>query len=143
MSEPQIVIGTNVMYSGLRSQHGYSFRLLQLVGTGCFEINLSVPLVLEYEEVLLQEELDLHVDSQVIQDVIDFHCRVARCHHIFYLWRPFLPDADDEMVLELAVAAGCSRIITYNKSDFAGVEDFGIRAQTPGAFLQEIGETTQ
>ena len=44
------------------------------------------------------------------------------------------------MILELAVAAGCSRIVTYNKSDFEGVEDFGIRAIKPGAFLKEIGE---
>jgi len=38
------------MYSGLRSKRGYSFQLLQLVGTERFEINLSVPLVLEYED---------------------------------------------------------------------------------------------
>ena len=143
MSVPQIVIDTNVMYSGLRSRRGYSFRLLQLVGTGRFEINLSVPLVLEYEEVLLREEPDLYVGPQVIADVIDFHCRVARRHRIFYLWRPFLPDADDEMVLELAARAGCSRIVTYNKSDFEGVEKFGIQAIKPGAFLKEIGEAPE
>jgi putative PIN family toxin of toxin-antitoxin system len=140
MSDPQIVIDTNVMYSGLRSKRGYSFQLLQIVGTERFEINLSVPLVLEYEEVLLREEPDLAVGPEVIGDVIDFHCRVARRHRIFYLWRPFLPDADDEMVLELAVTAGASHIITYNKSDFEGVEDFDIRAIKPGAFLKEIGE---
>ncbi len=140
--EPQVVIDTNVMHSGLRSRRGYAFRLLQLVGTGRFEINLSVPLVLEYEEVLLREEPDLYVGPDVIGNVIDFHCRVARRHRIFYLWRPFLADADDEMVLELAVAAGCSRIITYNKNDFEGVEVFGIRAIEPGAFLEEIGEAS-
>lgn len=138
MSVPQIVIDTNVMYSGLRSRRGASFRLLQLVGTGRFEINLSVPLVLEYEEVLLREEPHLSVGPDVIRDVIDFHCRVARRHQIFYLWRPFLSDADDEMVLELAVAAGCSHIVTHNKSDFGSIEGFGVRAATPGAFLQEI-----
>ena len=140
MSSPQIVIDTNVMYAGLRSKRGYSFQLLEFVGTGRFEINLSVPLVLEYEEVLLREEPDLAVGPEVIGDVIDFHCRVARRHRIFYLWRPFLPDADDEMVLELAVTAGASHIITYNKSDFEGVEDLGIRAIKPGTFLKEIGE---
>ena len=143
MSTPQIVIDTNVMYSGLRSRRGWSFQLLELVGTGRFEINLSVPLVLEYEEVLLREEPDLYVSPEVIGDVIDFHCRVARRHRIYYLWRPFLPDANDEMILELAVAAGCPLIVTYNKRDFEGVEDFGIRAIKPGAFLEEIGEATE
>ena len=140
MSNPQIVIDTNVMYSGLRSKRGHSFQLLQLVGTERFEIHLSVPLVLEYEEVLLREEPNLAVGPEVIGDVVDFHCRVARRHRIFYLWRPFLPDADDEMVLELAVTAGASHIITYNKSDFEGVEDLGIRAIKLGTFLKEIGE---
>ena len=96
--------------------------------------------VLGYEEVLLREEPDLAAGPEVIGDVIDFRCRVARRHRIFYLWRPFLPDADDEMVLELAVTAGASHIITYNKSDFEGVEDLGIRAIKPGTFLKEIGE---
>ena len=47
-----IVIDTNVMVAGLRSRRGSAFRLLTLVGTGQFDIHLSVPLVLEYEEVL-------------------------------------------------------------------------------------------
>ena len=141
MSVPQIVIDTNVMVAGLRSRRGYAFRLLSLVGTGRFEINLSVPLVLEYEEVLLRQEPDLLVSRRAIEEILDFHCRVARRHRIFYLWRPFLRDPDDEMVLELAVRAGCSRIVTYNKSDFRGVERFGIRTVEPGAFLKELRET--
>ncbi|PSB18209.1 hypothetical protein C7B65_16010 [Phormidesmis priestleyi ULC007] len=52
MSNPQIVIDTNVIVSGLRSKRGSAFRLLTLVDTGLFDIHLSVPLVLEYEEVL-------------------------------------------------------------------------------------------
>lgn len=44
------------------------------------------------------------------------------------------------MVLELAVEAGCDSIITFNLGDFAGVEQFGLRAITPRDFLREIGE---
>jgi predicted nucleic acid-binding protein len=47
MKVPQIVIDTNVMVAGLRSIHGYSYQLLLKVGQGYFDINLSVPLVLE------------------------------------------------------------------------------------------------
>lgn len=142
MSVPQIVIDTNVMVAGLRSRRGYSYHLLSLVGRGRFEINLSVPLVLEYEEVLLRQERELLVGRQVIEDVIDFHCRVGRRHRIFYLWRPLLGDPDDEMVLELAVRGGCNAIVTYNKSDFEGVDKFGIDVQAPGDFLRAIGEVT-
>lgn len=52
----------------------------------------------------------------------------------------FENDPKDEMVLELAVAAGCDTIVTYNKRDFRGVEKFGIRLLTAQEFLQELGE---
>ena len=46
----------------------------------------------------------------------------------------------DDMVLELAVAANCDFIVTYNKKDFQGAERFGIGIVTPKEFLEEIGE---
>ena len=39
------------------------------------------------------------------------------------------------MVLELAVAAGASHIVTYNLRDFRGAERFGIRVMNPEDFL--------
>jgi predicted nucleic acid-binding protein len=46
----------------------------------------------------------------------------------------------DDMVLELAVKAGCDGIVTYNQGDFAGVEEtFQVRVVAPGAFLKDIG----
>jgi predicted nucleic acid-binding protein len=44
------------------------------------------------------------------------------------------------MVLELAVAAQCDYIITYNQRDFSGADKFGLRVIGPRTFLQEIGE---
>jgi putative PIN family toxin of toxin-antitoxin system len=139
VATPQIVIDTNVLVAGLRSKRGSAFRLLSLVGTGRFEIHLSVPLVLEYEDVLLRELPYLQVTREAVEDLIDFHCSVATCHPIFFLWRPFLRDPKDDMILELAVKARCDFIVTYNTRDFDGVEQFGLRAIEPGAFLQHIG----
>ena len=139
MPIPHIVIETNVMVAGLRSRRGSAFRLLTLVGTGRFDIHLSVPLVLEYEEVLLRELPHLQVSRTVVEDVLDFHCLVATRHQIFFLWRPYLPDPSDDMILELAVAARCDYIVTYNTRDFVSVEQFALRALESGAFLQHIG----
>lgn len=139
MAIPQIVIDTNVLVAGLRSRRGSAYQLLTLVGTGQFDIHLSVPLVLEYEDVLLRELPYLQVTRTAVEDLIDFHCSVATGHPIFFLWRPFLRDPKDDMILELAVKAGCDFIVTYNTRDFAGVEQFGLRAIEPGAFLQHIG----
>jgi hypothetical protein len=44
------------------------------------------------------------------------------------------------MILELAVAAGCQTVLTYNKRDFQGVDRFGIEVETPYEFLKRIGE---
>ena len=140
MQPAQIVLDTNVLFAGLRSTQGASYRLLSLVGSPKFEINLSVPLVVEYEEVLLRECHALGLTPVDVNDVLDFLCQTANLHEIYFLWRPLLRDPKDEMVLEVAVAAGCRYIVTYNKRDFQGVEAFGIEALTAREFLESIGE---
>ena len=139
MPIPQIVIDTNVVVAGLRSRNGSAFRLLRLVGSEKFRINLSVPLVLEYEEMFLRELSNLTINAADVQDFLDFHCAVATHHQIFFLWRPFLLDSKDDMVLELAVKAGCDSVVTYNIRDFVGIEQFGVSAVTPAKFLESIG----
>jgi predicted nucleic acid-binding protein len=122
----------------MRSRRGASFALLSRVGTGQFDIALSVPLVLEYEEVLLRES---GRDAPRIADLIDYLCAVGKRQTIFFLWRPYLPDPSDDMVLELAVAAQCGTIITHNRRDFAEANRFGIRVLSPAALLlEEIGD---
>jgi hypothetical protein len=49
-----------------------------------------------------------------------------------------LADADDDMVLELAFAAGCRHIVTHNVNDFHGSGQLGIIALSPGEFLSLI-----
>jgi predicted nucleic acid-binding protein len=136
----QIVLDTNVLYAGLRSRLGASHRLLREIGRNpSFRIHVSVPLVLEHEEVAKQHSRELGLTHQDIDDVFDYVCSVAGLHDIFYLWRPCLSDPDDDMLLELAVEAGCNRIVTFNLRDFRGIERFGLRAVTPHEFLTEIG----
>ena len=114
--------------------------MLTLIDTGQFDIHLSVPLVLEYTEVLLRELPNLYLSQEEVDDLIDFYCAVGVPHEIFFLWRPFLRDPKNEMVLELAVKAGCQSIITYNTRDFAGVEQFGLNLLEPSEFLRLIGK---
>jgi predicted nucleic acid-binding protein len=62
----------------------------------------------------------------------------AHLQEIHFLWRPFLSDADDDMVLELAFAAGCEHIITFNAADFRGSDQLGITVLSPREFLNLI-----
>ena len=52
---PLVVLDTNVLVSALRSRKGAAFRLVSLVGMGHFDVAVSVPLVLEYEDALLRQ----------------------------------------------------------------------------------------
>ncbi len=140
MTLPQVVIDTNVIIAGLRSRRGSAFQLLSIIDTGQFDIHLSVPLVLEYTEVLLRELSNLYLSEEEVDELIDFYCAVGMQHEIFFLWRPFLRDPKDDMVLELAVKARCQSIITYNTRDFVGVEQFGINLLKPSEFLRSIGK---
>ncbi|AXJ02468.1 putative toxin-antitoxin system toxin component, PIN family [Cyclonatronum proteinivorum] len=140
MKPHQIVIDANVFYAALRSRKGASFRLISLLPSDRFDINLSVPLILEYEDVLLRSVSALNFTRNELEDILDNLCALANRHDVFYLWRPLLSDPGDDLILELAVKANCSYIITFNKQDFIGVEAFDIKAIDPREFLQIIGE---
>lgn len=128
-----------MLYAGLRSRNGASFRVLRLVGTGRFEINLSVPLVLEYQDVCRRLIGVTPLTAEDVDAAIDYLCRVGNHRAVYYLWRPTLPDPQDDMVLELAVASAAD-VVSFNAADFAGAERFGIRVITPGQLLRELGE---
>ena len=135
-----VVIDTNVFLAALISRRGASFKLLTLVGTGGFDICLSVPLVLEYEDAAKRQiGSKIALSAQEIDDVIDYLCTIGNHHQVYYLWRPLLKDPKDDMVLELAVGAGCNFILTYNLRDFQGVDQFGIHVMTPKTFLELLG----
>jgi predicted nucleic acid-binding protein len=99
-----------------------------------------VPLVLEYEAVAKRLSRSLGLTHTDIENAIDYLCAVAQLQDVFYLWRPTLRDPGDEMVLELAVSAGCDAIVTYNAADYTEARRFGIDVLSPVAFLRKIGE---
>ena len=140
MGKPHVILDTNVLIAGLRSRRGASFALLELLAEDAFEISVSVPLVLEYEAVARRQARELGLTHADVDAVVDFVCAQAHHRKIFYLWRPFLRDANDDMVLEVAVEAQCPFIVTFNTRDFAGVEQFGIQTLTPGQFLARLQE---
>jgi putative PIN family toxin of toxin-antitoxin system len=140
VSIPQVIIDTNVLIAALYSRRGYAFALISRLGDAPFEINISVSLVLEYEGVGKRMLDRLQISEDELEAVIDYLCEIGNQQKIFYLWRPFLKDPGDDMVLELAVAARCEYIVTFNKKDFSGVEEqFGIAIVTPAEFLRRIG----
>jgi len=124
--------------SALRSQRGAAFQVLAAVGGEAFDIAISVPIVLEYEAALLAQRAP-GITERDVRTALDHLCEVGSEQEVFFLWRPTLRDPDDDMVLELAVAAGCVAVVTYNVRDFRGTERFGIEVWTPVDLLRKVG----
>lgn len=137
------MLDTSVLVAAIRSRRGASFQVLALVGSGAFDIAVSVPLVFEYEDALLRSLSASHLDEEDVQAIVDWICRVAVRQQIFYLWRPLVSDPKDDMVAELALAARCEAIVTHNVRDFRPIEHLGVRVLTPGDFLSELKGTPE
>lgn len=76
----QIVLDTNVMVSGLRSQRGASYKLLQMLNDQRWQINLSTSLLLEYEDVLKRPGMVPGLSHAAIDTFIDGLCSIANRH---------------------------------------------------------------
>lgn len=136
MDNLRIVIDTNVLVAALRSSKGASYKLLEFVGTNKFDIGISVPLILEYEDVL--KRYIHHLTEEDVDKVINYICKVGSRRKIYFLWRPFLKDPKDDMILELAIESQSRYIVTFNIKDFKGADKFGINVLKPVDFLKEV-----
>ena len=136
----QIVLDTNVLLTGLRSQRGASYKLLTILNDKRWQLNLSNTLVFEYEEILKREQALLSLSLEDIDRLLNGLCAIARQHPIFYLWRPITQDPDDDFLIDLAIEAQADFIITYNQNDLKPAEKLGIMIVTPKEFLLKMGE---
>lgn len=132
------VLDTNVLVAGLRSASGASYQIILAAERGNFEIALSVPLLTEYDDVTSRPGNGITLPPEAITDIINRLAMISHRQLIYYLWRPILPDPKDDMVLEVAIAAGVSHIITFNKKDLKPASEFGIAVVQPSEFLPLI-----
>lgn len=139
MSNINVVIDTNVLISALRSKQGASHLLLLSLADDVFVPNVSVPLFVEYESVAKRAGLITDLNSNDINSILDYFLSKSSIRKIFYLWRPFLKDQKDDLVLEVAVESQSEYIITFNTSDFSGCEKFGVKIVTPYEFMKIRG----
>ena len=137
----KIVVDTSVLVSAARSRNGASFALVSSLPNPHFQICLSVAVYTEYQAVLTRpEHLPPGASADTALGFIRYLVSLAHLQDVHFLWRPFLRDPDDDMVLECAVAAGCAYIVTQNIKDFRRTEQLGVKAATPGQFLQILKE---
>jgi predicted nucleic acid-binding protein len=140
----RVAFDTSVLVAAARSRDGASFALISEIPSVRFEICLSVGLYAEWQDVLTRPE---HLPpGQTAEDALAFLRYLAAqawLQDIYFLWRPFLPDPNDDMILELAFAAKCRYIVTHNIRDFRGCEQLGIQAVRPWEFLRIVRESAE
>ena len=104
---------------------------------------VSVPLMIEYEAVLSrQEHLDASgLSSTDVQEILDAVALVAEPIRVFYLWRPLLPDSQDDMVLETAANGRADVLVTLNRRHFEPVvATFGVSIVSPAEAVHRLGK---
>jgi putative PIN family toxin of toxin-antitoxin system len=132
----RVVLDTSVLVSAVRSRQGASFALVSGLPDRRFEFALSVGLYTEWQSVLTRpEHLPPGTTAEDALAFLRYLASLAHLQDVHYLWRPFLKDPDDDMVLECAVASGSHYLVTHNVGDFRRIAELGVQAVTPGEFL--------
>ena len=138
----RVVLDTNVIVAASRSRCGASYAILRQLPSPKFEITLTIPLYMEYQDALTRPET--MKDQYTVEEAIQFTRYLSRIAHkqaIYFLWRPWLKDPKDDMVLEAALASQSRYIVTHNLKDFLNKDietHFGIDPIRPQQFLELI-----
>ena len=130
----RVVLDTNILVAAMRGRGGASFRIMQWIDEGRIHPIISVPLMMEYEEVLKRVGTIPGIGPQEVDTFLDYLMSRSSEQRVFFLWRPWLTDADDEMLLEAAFASGADYLVTHNIRDFAPAASLGIKVVTPHEF---------
>ena len=133
----RVVLDTNVVVAAFRSRRGASRPILEAALRGRFDLLLSVPLALQYEEVLTRPKqlAAIRLTIEEIAQVLRSLFSICKPVEIRYLWRPHLRDPDDELVLEAAINGRADCMVTSNERDFAGAGSFDLKIVRPSVFL--------
>ena len=136
-----IVLDTNV-FVGACMGTGASAKLVELCIQGQTTPAMGSALLGEYEDVMSRDSLfeSCRLNHAQRAELLDIFLDSCRWVKTYFSWRPNLRDEGDNHVVELAVAAAASHIVTWNTRDFASMElRFPLlRYNTPPEFLKEL-----
>jgi len=137
-----LVLDTDVLVSGLRSNVGASRVLLLAVAAGEVTPLVSVGTVLEYEAVLKRPAIlraTCLTDADV-DDFLDDFIAHAREVETDFRYRPLVRDPDDEMFMELAINGQAAALVSFNLADFRPVDRSGpdLPVCRPGEILRRL-----
>ena len=137
----RVVIDTSVLIAALRSSHGASAEVIRLALLGELTTLMDYKLACEYRDVGLRPE-QLAAAGKSLEEtglIIDMLEAVAEAVLVMVRHRPMSQDADDDMVLDVAINGSAEAIVTANIKHFRESADrFGLRVLTPAELLLEF-----
>jgi predicted nucleic acid-binding protein len=134
-----ITIDSNVLVAAVRSNRGWSYKLVRGIGADLrWQPCVTVPLLHEYAEQINNKDHTPAWSAEKREDFLDYICASSQYFEVHYLWRPLLADEDDHIVLEAALASSSPVIVTFNKRDLAPAERMGISLMTPKEFMLSL-----
>lgn len=136
----RVVVDTNVLVAGLIGKKGPNREVLRLCLKGELQPFVGNALYLEYQDLLNREHIQAlcNQTSVSLMEFLDGFASACIAVDVRYLWRPNLKDEADNHLIELAIAARATYIITNNISDFANAElrRVGYEVVTPEQILR-------
>jgi predicted nucleic acid-binding protein len=136
-----ILVDTNV-FVGACMGVGASAKVVELCLRGRLQPVMGASLLAEYEDVVHREALFETCRLNLVQreELLDIFLSCCQWRHTYFSWRPNLRDEGDNHIVELAVAAAVSDVVTWNVRDFAAMElRFpALKFVSPPQFLKEL-----
>ena len=136
-----IVVDTNV-FVGACMGVGASAQVIERCLRGQFAPAMGASLLAEYEDVIGREALfeNCRLSRAQREELLDIFLSVCQWRHTYFSWRPNVRDEGDNHIVELAVAAAATHVVTWNLRDFAAMElRFpALKFSSPPQFLKEI-----
>jgi uncharacterized protein len=130
----KVVLGTNVLVSGLLSQYGAAAQIMRMASGGALTLCVDGRIVEEYREVLGRPRFGFAASA------VDALLDQIRADGDLVVTEPLpipLPDPDDEPFLEAAIAANAEFLVTFNLKHYPAAARRGMRVVSPAEFLRQ------
>ncbi|MGD0281874.1 MAG: putative toxin-antitoxin system toxin component, PIN family [Dissulfurispiraceae bacterium] len=127
-----VVIDTNVIVAGLLSPFGTCGEIVRMISSGELMLCFDARILSEYNEVLLRPKFKFEeANVAALLDYITHSGRTAAPSPL----ANSLPDADDELFLEIAIAGQAVCLVTGNQNHFPPKLCQGIKVFSPVEFV--------
>jgi putative PIN family toxin of toxin-antitoxin system len=137
----RVVLDTSVLITAFRSSSGAAAETVRLALLKELSILLDYKLACEYRDVALRSE-HLKASGKTQKEtelLIAMLEAVAEPVFVAVRHAPLSQDANDDMVLELAIIGGADAIVTNNTKHFRqAARDFDLQLLTPAELLNEF-----